>query len=79
MAGESATRVSESILLKKNPNLNFILGRAGGGGGGGCWLGLVIFFTKNPNLKYNIFGGGGNGGRGSVAKVIEFCLQRIQI
>ena len=39
----------------------------------------MIFFTKNPNLKYNIFGGGGNGGRGSVAKVIEFCLQRIQI
>ena len=40
--------------LKKNPNLNFILGK---GGGGRQRLGLVNFFTKNPNLKYDIFGG----------------------
>ena len=48
--------------LKKNPNMNFILGKGGGGGAR-----LMDFFTKNPNLKYNLFwglGGEGNGGEG---------------
>ena len=35
VAGEGATRVSEWILLKKNPNPNFIFGKGRGGGGGG--------------------------------------------
>ena len=47
--------------FKKNPNLNFILGKGGGSGGGGARFSEFsdLFFTKNPNLKYNVFGGWG--------------------
>ena len=46
--------------FKKNPNLNFILGKGGvGGGGGGRGARFSDFFTKNPNLKYNVFWGWG--------------------